>query len=683
MIATRMLPLESSPAMDESAMMSRVAASLHASDDELAHIIGMFGRQTQIRATVLPRLFVAFPNILARPIVLDAVLESVLRGESRAGRTKAEVARDLQSQFPELKDAIDVAVALGSIITTGTGDAVVTPFPDPPFEIGPSGPGGERRYSVRTLISRGKQGSVFLATDTTFSREGRSSLVAIKIANTPSAHHLFDRKSTQEAVRARQVRHPNVAVAYDRGFTDDNRAFTVFEYVEGGSLHDRWNANRDGMPARDAAELVVKVCRGVAAIHASGILHLDIKPGNVLMDRHGEPKVTDFGIAIDQATCGTDTVQPSDQIGGTLGFAAPEQFLLGAMLDARADTYSLGGLLLSLLTGRAANGSSAEEATRLLSGSGPEQDGPVNPSLVALVRDDVLRDICAKATSRSPSRRYLSADALAADIERWQRDEPLRWRHQTRWASASQWVRRERRVVVTVALLSAIVCAAGGLVVRSTLRNEQFERDSLEAKHKADVSEKERLLAAEKHRTLTRNLQTMIRTLRNLDSSSVSEGWLAQVAFVEGFYGPVVFGNDETGKQLWNERVERAKAIAREIRDQSPGSSITALQWDLLAGVWLLTSGDAVGARTHLAIVQAEANAVLPATDGIRDLIDKLHASAVVLSIAESEVPLSTTDEKVASAVNVLKRPDASETARSGDGVKRVLASARARVHGE
>lgn len=683
MIATRMLPLDGSPSTDDSTLVSRIAASIHDSDDELAHMISTLGRQADIRITLLPRLLAAFPGIVARPVVLDAVLESVLRGEVRAGRSKESIARDLRAHHPELAEAIDAAIVLGSIISTGTEtDASAAP-PEPPFEVGPLISDGRRRYSVRALISRGRQGGVYLATDAAFSREGRSSIVALKLGHVLSGQFMVDRRSTEEAARARQVRHPNVAVAFDRGVSDDRRPYAVFEFVEGGTLHDRWKANPDGVSARSAVEIALKVCRGVAAIHAAGILHLDIKPGNVLLDRHGEPKVTDFGISIE---CGASLAEPmttAANIGGTLGFAAPEQFRLGATLDVRSDTYSLGGLLLSLLTGRAANGSSAEEATRLLNGSVGPADGSVNPELLASVKDHTLRDICSKATSRSPGNRYSSADALAFDLERWQRDEPLPWRKQSRAASVRQWVWRERRVVIAAFASVAVVCVSLGVVVRATLRNEQAERDAITAKAKADLSEKERQLAAEKARTLNRNIQSMIKALRTMESSNVSEGWLAQVAVVEGLYGPTLFGTDETGKQLWNDRVERAKAIASEIRANSPGPSVMALQWDLLAGAWLLISGDAVHAETQLASIQAEAKSILPEKDGIRDLIEKLHASAVILSLANGTTPDAASDHRVAQAISVLKQPDAMETSRSGDGVRRVLASARSRALGE
>ena len=200
-------------------------------------------------------------------------------------------------------------------------------------------------------------------------------------------------------------------------------------------------------------ELIAKVARTVHYAHEHGILHRDIKPGNILLDAKGEPHLTDFGLArlVESESSVTHTLD----VLGTPSYMAPEQAVgNNAAVSSVTDVYGLGAVLYQLLTGHPPfAGGTTYETIKLLLDTEPRQPRSLNPKI-----DRDLSTICLKCLEKDPKRRYPSALALAEDLERWLKHEPIQARHTGIIARGRKWVRRNP----TSALLAASLIAARG-----------------------------------------------------------------------------------------------------------------------------------------------------------------------------------------------------------------------------
>ena len=234
------------------------------------------------------------------------------------------------------------------------------------------------------------------------------------------------------------------------------------KFVEGGQLDEV--ARREPMPIRRAVELIAKVARTVHYAHEHGILHRDIKPGNILLDAKGEPHLTDFGLArlVESESSVTQTLD----ILGTPSYMAPEQAVGNNTAVGNAtDVYGIGAVLYQLLTGHPPfAGGATYETIRLLLDTEPRQPRLLNPKI-----DRDLSTICLKCLEKDPKRRYSSALALAEDLERWLKHEPIVARHTGVFARGRKWVRRNPTSALLAASLIALAAAAGWIVWKSEL----------------------------------------------------------------------------------------------------------------------------------------------------------------------------------------------------------------------
>src|SRR5207244_1870448 len=207
------------------------------------------------------------------------------------------------------------------------------------------------RYRLVERIDEGGAGEVWRARDEKLDRN-----VAIKLLG-PDADDAFRARFADEARRAAAVVHPNVVTVFDEG-RDGADAFMVLEYVPGKTLRDLV-AERGPLPPHEASRLVAQVAAGLDAANAAGVIHCDVKPANVIVDRAGLVKLTDFGIA--RAARDRD----DQELLGTARYIAPERIEVGEV-TARTDVYGLGLLAYELLAGRPAfEGVSTEELMRL------------------------------------------------------------------------------------------------------------------------------------------------------------------------------------------------------------------------------------------------------------------------------------------------------------------------------
>jgi serine/threonine-protein kinase len=198
------------------------------------------------------------------------------------------------------------------------------------------------RYRVERALGHGGMAAVYLAHDAELERPVAIKVLAEHLANDEA----FRQRFVREARMAAKLSHPNVVHVYDQG-DEDGRPFIVMEYVEGVTLGDELKRNGPLTPAR-VVDLGLQICGGLEHAHSSGLVHRDVKPGNLLLRADGTVKIADFGIA--RAVQATKLTQIGSVL-GTAAYLAPEQ-AAGEQVTAAADIYSLGCVLFELLTGR-------------------------------------------------------------------------------------------------------------------------------------------------------------------------------------------------------------------------------------------------------------------------------------------------------------------------------------------
>ena len=234
-------------------------------------------------------------------------------------------------------------------------------------------------------------------------------------------------------------------------------------FIEGGQLDEV--VRREPMSIRQAAELIAKVARTVHYAHEHGILHRDIKPGNILLDVKGEPHLTDFGLA--RLVEAESTVTRTLDVMGTPSYMAPEQ-AAGETTQPSAsatDVYGLGAVLYQLLTGHPPfTGGTTFETVRLVLDTEPRPPRLLNPKV-----DRDLSTICLKCLEKDPKRRYSSALALAEDLEHWLKHEPIRAKRSGFFTHGRKWVRRKPAIAALIAALVALAAAMGWNVWESGL----------------------------------------------------------------------------------------------------------------------------------------------------------------------------------------------------------------------
>jgi TolB-like protein/Tfp pilus assembly protein PilF/predicted Ser/Thr protein kinase len=315
-------------------------------------------------------------------------------------------------------------------------------------------------YDVQEEIGRGGQGVVYRARQKSLNR-----IVALKViglGHWATEAHL--RRFRLEAEAAASLNHPCIVPIYEIGEREGSCYFSM-GLVEGGQLDEV--VKREPMPIRRAAELIAKLARTVHYAHEHGILHRDIKPGNILLDAKGEPHLTDFGLARLVET--ESTVTRTLEVLGTPSYMAPEQATgnnpATAGLTSATDVYGLGAVLYQLLTGHPPfAGGTTYETVRLLLETEPRR-----PRLLNSKVDCDLSTICLKCLEKDPKRRYSCALALAEDLERWLKHEPIRARRTGIFTRGRKWVQRKPAIAAVIALSVALAVAVGWNIWKSEL----------------------------------------------------------------------------------------------------------------------------------------------------------------------------------------------------------------------
>ena len=271
--------------------------------------------------------------------------------------------------------------------------------------------------------------------------------------------------------------HPNIVQVYDMGDVEGRPYFTM-ELVEGGNLADQIRGAPQ--PAHQAAARVATLAEAIHAAHQSGIVHRDLKPANILLTRDGTPKVTDFGLA--RRLEGDGGLTLSGVPVGTPSYMAPEQARgKRQAIGPATDVYALGAILYELLTGRPPF--RAESATATL--QQVLTDEPVSPTRLNPQVPRDLTTICLKCLSKEPHRRYASAAALAEDLRRFLRGEPIAARRAGRLERLARWARRSPAaaalLAVTLLVATTLLGAGGSLIGRQIRTARAVEADLREA----------------------------------------------------------------------------------------------------------------------------------------------------------------------------------------------------------
>src|SRR2546423_2071988 len=338
-----------------------------------------------------------------------------------------ELSRDNAKPTSGVKDAVRAATMLGEL-----GD-----------------------YELLEEIGRGGQGVVFRARQKSLNRT--VALKVISLGQWASKPHL--KRFRLKAEAAARLEHPVIVQIHEVGERDGSCYFSM-KFIEGGQLDEV--ARRERIPIRRAVELMANVARTVHYAHEHGILHRDIKPGNILLDTKGEAHLTDFGLArlVESESSVTHTLD----VLGTPSCMAPEQAIgNNAAVSSTTDVYGLGAVLYQLLTSQPPfAGGATYETIKLLLDTEPRQPRLLNPKI-----DRDLSTICLKCLQKDPKRRYSSALTLAEDLERWLRHEPIQARHTGVFARGGKWVRRNPSSALLVACLVALAAAAGWIVWKS------------------------------------------------------------------------------------------------------------------------------------------------------------------------------------------------------------------------
>jgi len=267
------------------------------------------------------------------------------------------------------------------------------------------------RYELGGEIGRGGMADVYLAHDRLLDRRVAVKVLAPAFASDPTNIERFRR----EAQSAAGLNHPHIVAVYDWG-EEDGTSFIVMEYVAGQTLREVIDTYHR-LSALDAARIAAEIADALSFAHANGVVHRDVKPGNVLITPEGQVKVTDFGIAR------ADASEPLTRTGAVLGTAAyfsPEQ-AQGFALDGRSDVYALGVVLYEMLTGV----TPFTAATPVSVAYKHVRETPIAPSSVVADIPGAMDRIVLTAMAKSTDERYQSAQDLRGDLLRFERGRPL------------------------------------------------------------------------------------------------------------------------------------------------------------------------------------------------------------------------------------------------------------------
>ena len=361
----------------------------------------------------------------------DARILHLLEEVVETNRRPEEVCSDHPELLPEVKKRLrsirSVEAQLNSLFPINLHEPVE---PVRRERIQPAGFPVIEGYNVQEILGRGGMGVVYKAVQKKLNRPvALKTLLAGAYASETERTRFY-----REAEAVASLRHPHIVQVYDVGEVEGHPFYTM-EFVPGGTLSQKV----EGVPqdVRESADIIATLARTMHYAHQSGVVHRDLKPGNILVADQGLLKISDFGLAL-RLDGQSDLTMTGDRL-GTPSYMAPEQ-VLGTRdsIGPAADIYSLGAMLYEMLTGHPPFRSETQlVAERRLMFEDPLPPSKINPKVP---RD--LATICLKCLHKQPRQRYESAGDLATDLDRFLRHEPIFARPTSRTERISRWVRR-------------------------------------------------------------------------------------------------------------------------------------------------------------------------------------------------------------------------------------------------
>ncbi len=313
-------------------------------------------------------------------------------------------------------------------------------------------------FEIARVLGEGAMGVVYEARQANPERS-----VALKVVRGGAASASLRRRFEHESAALARLQHPGIAAVYEAGFDRATGApFFAMELVQGEPLAT--HAQRLTIAQR--VELLAQIAEAVHHAHQRGVVHRDLKPGNILVDADGRPRVLDFGIArltAEDGTAATIRTLPG-QIVGTLAYMSPEQAAGNrSAIDARTDIYSLGALGYQMLSGHLPLDVRERPLAATILAIQQEEPRRLG-ALDRRLRGD-LETIIARAMEKEPERRYASAAALADDLRRTRRDEPIAARPATTLYQLRKFARRRKGPVIATAVIAAALVLASVISV--------------------------------------------------------------------------------------------------------------------------------------------------------------------------------------------------------------------------
>ncbi len=376
---------------------------------------------------------------------------------------------ELQLELRRLlqKDATDCGILADEDITAGFQLDVDTVFENElPTTIG--------RYQVKRILGQGGMGVVYLAQQENPRRD-----VAVKVIRSGIMNRELVRRFELEAAVLGRLKHPGIAKIHEAGVYDDGsggRPFFAMDYVDGPSIMEF--ARQHALNVRDRLRMFIQICGAIHHAHQRGVIHRDLKPGNILVASDGQPLILDFGVAraTDSDLQFTTLQTGLGQLIGTLPYMSPEQVTgRGQDVDTRSDVYALGVIAYELLTGEQPfdiKGRTVLIAAKIIS----EIDPLPLTSYDRQLRGD-LNTIVLKAMSKEPDRRYPSAAALADDVQRYLNEEPIVARPATMIYQFRKFAQRNKALVAGITLtLLVLTCGIIGTTLGMLQAQDEANR---------------------------------------------------------------------------------------------------------------------------------------------------------------------------------------------------------------